>query len=154
MGIDKGGNMRQFTLRGHGLALACAFMLCGAAYSQNQAQNQTQNQPRDDSTVATAVAHKQAREIQAGDPARWHQDDASRQAALKTLQKEIGAAYDEARRGCGKGPAAQRSSCLQTARQTWQDDLKNAPDQLEAARNMGGVTTTSTVTTPATAASQ
>jgi hypothetical protein len=146
MCIDKGGNMRQFTLTGHGLALACAFMLCGAA----QAQNQSQNQSQDDTTVATAVAHKQAKEIQAGDPARWHQDDASRQAALKTLQKEIGAAYDEAKRACGKGPAAQRNSCLKTARQTWQDDLKNAPAQLEAARDMGGVTTTTTTTTAAT----
>jgi len=141
--------MRQFTLAGRGLALACAFMLYGAAQAQTQAQ--TQPRAQDDTTVARAVANKQAREIQAGDPARWHQDDASRQAALNTLQKEIGAAYEEARRACGKGPAAQRNSCLKTARQTWQDDMKNAPAQLEAAKDMGGVTTTTTTTTAAAA---
>jgi len=139
--------MRQFTLAGHGLALACAFMLCGGPA---QAQNQPQVQVRDDTTVAEAVAQKQAKEIQAGDPARWHHDDASRQAALKTLQKEIGAAYDEARRACAKGPAAQRTGCLTTARQTWQDDLKNGPAQLEAASNMGGVTTTTSTNAAAT----
>lgn len=69
-----------------------------------------------------------------------------RQAALKTLQKEIGAAYDEAKRACARGPAGERSACLQKARQTWQDDMKGAPAQLQAAAGMGGVTATRTTT--------
>lgn len=72
--------------------------------------------------------------------------DAGQQAALKTLQKEIGAAYDEARRACAKGPAGERGACLQGARRTWQDDMKNAPAQVQAAKGMGSVTTTTTTT--------
>lgn len=74
------------------------------------------------------------------------QDDASHQAAVKTVQKEVGAAYDEAKRACARGPAGERGPCLQRARQTWQDDLKHAPAQVDAARDMGGVTTTTTTT--------
>lgn len=69
-----------------------------------------------------------------------------RQAALKTLQKEIGAAYDEAKRACAKGPASERNACMQKARQTWQDDMKGAPAQVQAAGGMGSVTTTRTTT--------
>jgi len=72
--------------------------------------------------------------------------DAGQQAALKTLQKEIGAAYEEAKRACAKGPAGERSACLQGARRTWQDDMKNAPAQVQAAKGMGSVTTTTTTT--------
>jgi len=73
-------------------------------------------------------------------------NDAGQQAALKTLQKEIGAAYEEAKRACAKGPAGERSACLQGARQSWQDDMKNAPAQVQAAKGMGSVTTTTTTT--------
>ena len=69
-----------------------------------------------------------------------------RQAGLKTLQKEIGAAYDDAKRACARGPASERSACLQKARQTWQDDMKAAPAQVQAAGGMGSVTTTRTTT--------
>jgi len=130
--------MRQFTLAGRGLALACMIALCGSAQAQTQ----------DDTTVAKAVAQNQAGEIAGGEPARWQRADGNRQTALKTLQKEIGAAYDEAKRACAKGPVGQRSACLQAARQTWQDDMKNAPAQLDAASGMGSVTTTTTTTTP------
>jgi len=73
-----------------------------------------------------------------------------RQPALKTLQKEIGAAYEEAKRACARGPANERGACLQTARQTWQDDMKAAPAQVQAAGGMGSVTTTRTTTVGAT----
>ncbi|WP_323144729.1 hypothetical protein [Massilia phyllosphaerae] len=69
-----------------------------------------------------------------------------RQAGLKTLQKEIGAAYDEAKRACARGPANERSACLQKARQTRQEDMKAAPAQVQAAGGMGSVTTTRTTT--------
>lgn len=74
------------------------------------------------------------------------ENGASRQAALKTLQKEIGAAYEEAKRACAKGPAGERSACLQQARQTWQDDMQHAPAQVQAAKDMGSVTATTTTT--------
>ena len=76
-------------------------------------------------------------------------EDAGGQARLQTLKKEIGAAYDEARRACGAGPAAGREACLAQARQTRDQDLKNAPSQVAASANMDSVTTTRTVTTGA-----
>jgi hypothetical protein len=127
--------MRQAQTIGGGMLLACVLALSGAAAAQ------------DDTTVAKAVAQKQSKEIHAGDPARWRSDDAGRQAAMKTLQKEIGAAYDEAKRACAKGAAAERSACLQAARQTWQQDMKHAPSQLASAKDMGSVTTVTTTTT-------
>lgn len=119
--------------------LACTIAACALM---------TQARAQDDATVGRAVAQKQASEIKAGDPARWHQEDPGRQAALKTLQKEIGAAYDEARRACAKGEAAQRADCLQAARQAWQADLRNAPAQVDTAANMGDVKTRTVVSTP------
>jgi len=78
--------------------------------------------------------------------ARAQHGDADRQEAVKTVQKEIGAAYDEAKRVCAQGAAAERTACLQAARHTWENDMKNAPAQVDAARDMGGVTTTTTKT--------
>jgi len=75
------------------------------------------------------------------------QDDAGNAARLLTLQKEIGAAYDEARRACAAGPAAERAACLAQARQTRDQDLKNAPAQVASSADMDSVTTTRTVTT-------
>lgn len=128
--------MKQFSSAGRGLALACTLVLCGSVA-----------QAQDDATVGKAVAQKQASDIKAGDPSRWHKDDAGSQAALKTVRKEVGAAYDEAQRACARGPAAERPACLQAAGRTWQEDMKNAPAQVAAARDMGSVTTTTTRTT-------
>ncbi|MFC5550460.1 hypothetical protein [Massilia aerilata] len=135
--------MRQ--QQGSWRALALAGMLAAAAA---QAQPQAQAQANDDSTVAPAVKAKQASEIQRGDPARWHQGDPTQQARLRTLQKEIGAAYAEAKKACGESPAAERSACLKDARATWEQDMKNAPSQLETAPQ-GSVQTTVQTTTPA-----
>ena len=82
-------------------------------------------------------AHAQTAHTAAGD---------GQQASLKTLQKEIGAAYEEARRACAGGAAGERGACLQKARQTWQEDMKNAPAQVQAAGGMGSVTTNRTTT--------
>jgi hypothetical protein len=90
-------------------------------------------QAQDDSTVGKAVAAKQASEIRRGDPARWYREDPNRQARLRTLQKEIGAAYEEAKNACREGAAAGRGACLKEARATWERDMKNAPVQLDAA---------------------
>jgi len=118
--------MRQPQQPWRAIALACTLAtLCASAGAQVHTQ--------DDSTVAPAVKAKQATEIRRGDPARWYRGDASRQARLHTLQKEIGAAYAEAKNACREGAAAGRGACLKEARTTYEQDMKNAPAQLDAA---------------------
>jgi hypothetical protein len=110
--------------------LAALFASAGAlAGSAFQAQART----NDDSTVDKAVAVKQAGEIRRGDPSRWYRDDPSRQARLRTLQKEIGAAYEEAKNACRESAAAERGACLKEARASYEQEMKNAPAQLDAA---------------------
>jgi hypothetical protein len=122
-------DMERSASASRGLLLACVLMACNMAQAQS------------DATVDKTVARKQAGEIASGDPARWHNEDMSRQARLRTLQKEIGAAYEEQKKACRAGPAVERDGCLRQARQTWQEDMKNAPAQLDAAP-AGSVTTT------------
>jgi hypothetical protein len=121
--------MEGFAYARRGLLLTCMLMACNMAQAQS------------DATVDKAVARKQAGEVAAGGPARWHDEDMSREARLRTLQKEVGAAYEEQKKACRAGPAFDRDRCLRQARQTWQEDLKNAPAQLDAAP-AGSVTTT------------
>lgn len=98
------------------LALACLVaMAAGAAQAQSQAGN--------DATVAPAAASKQAREIARGDPERWYREDATDAQRMRTRQKEIGAALDEAKNACRQGPAAERQACLKAAQDTWQKDM-------------------------------
>jgi hypothetical protein len=113
-------------------ALACAFALCGASAQQ-----------LDDSTVAPAVAQHQQQEIRKGDPERWYQPDASQQARLRNLQKEINAAYAEAKAACREQPKDQRTACLKDARSTYESDLANARSQVQAAP-AGNVSSTTT----------
>ena len=119
-------------------------MLLAALLASAGALAQSQPQAHDDSTVDKAVKVKQAGEIRSGDPSRWHKDDPTRQARLKTLQKEIGAAYAEAKNACRESAAAERPACLKDARATYEQDMKNAPAQLDAAPE-GSVQTTRTV---------
>jgi hypothetical protein len=114
--------MRQTKQPWRAIALAC--LAAGACMSA---------QAQDDSTVDPAVKVKQAGEIRRGDPSRWYREDPTRQARLRTLQKEIGAAYQEAKNACREGAAAERGACLKEARATWEQDLRNAPAQLDAA---------------------
>jgi hypothetical protein len=116
--------MRQPSHPMRALALACA--LCSASLAAHA-------QASGDHAVAPAVAHKQAAEIARGDPARWYKADSTDAARMRTLKKEIAAAYTEARHACQRSPAARRASCLKEARSTWQHDLANAPAQLAAA---------------------
>ncbi|QNA88563.1 hypothetical protein G4G28_08785 [Massilia sp. Dwa41.01b] len=53
-----------------------------------------------DANVAPAAANKQAREIAQGDPARWYKEDATAGQRMRSRQKEIAAALDEARHAC------------------------------------------------------
>jgi hypothetical protein len=117
--------------------------LLASAAALAQTQSQAQPQANDDSTVGKAVKLKQANEIRSGDPSRWHKDDPTRQARLKTLQKEIGAAYAEAKNACRESAAAERAACVKEARATYEQDMKNAPAQLDTAPE-GSVQTTRT----------
>jgi hypothetical protein len=135
--------MRQPQRSWRAIALAAplaVFFAAAGAHAQEQVQR------NDDSTVGKAVAAKQANDIRSGDPARWQRDDPSRQARLRTLQKEIGAAYQEAKNACRTGAAAERNACLKDARTTYEQDMKNAPSQLETAPQ-GSVQTSVQTTT-------
>jgi hypothetical protein len=102
-------------------ALAGAACLCAALGAQAQS-----SMPQDrstDSNVPPATAQKQAREIAQGDPARWFREDPSAAAAVRRLQKEIGAALQEAQGACRKLPAADRAGCMSEARANYQQDM-------------------------------
>lgn len=73
-----------------------------------------------------AYARQQHQEIARGDPARWYVADATPTAQLKTLQKEIGAALQEATIACKKMAGAERTQCMKDARATYQHDMANA----------------------------
>lgn len=122
--------MRQPQRSWRALALAGSL---AALLASTGAGARTAGQAHDDSTVGKAVASKQAGEIQRGDPARWYRDDAGRQARLRTVQKEIGAAYQEAKNACRDSAASERGACLKEARATYEQEMKNAPAQLDAA---------------------
>ena len=89
-----------------------------------------------DANVAPAAASKQAREIARGDPVRWYREDTTRQERMRTRQKEIGAALDEAKNACKQAPAAERASCLKAAQDTWRQEMaalrSDAPVQASA----------------------
>lgn len=93
-----------------GVMLACAALAAQAQDTTPQQNVQLQRQ-----------------EIANGDPARWHQEDSTDTARMRTLRKEIGAALAEARLSCKKGAAAERAGCMKEAQDTYQRDLANAP---------------------------
>ena len=110
-------------LRGVG---ACALGVAALAHAQDGQSGQAQTPPAataesaetGDAVVDPAAARQQAREIAKGDPKRWYRNDASRQARLQTLHKEIGAALKEAQNACKQKPAAERSACMKEAKAT------------------------------------
>ncbi|MDY0976150.1 hypothetical protein SOM61_14345 [Massilia sp. CFBP9012] len=96
---------------------ACACALAGAAFAASaHASAQDAAPAGTDATVNPTVARQQAHEIAKGDPPRWYRDDPAQQ----TLRKELGAALQEAQNACRKAPTAERKSCMQEARATWQ----------------------------------
>jgi hypothetical protein len=127
--------MRQSHPSLRATALACALCFTSlAAFAQ-----------AGDRAVPAAVAHKQKSEIARGDPARWYKGDSTDAARMRTLKKEIAAAYTEAKTACHKQPSSRRSSCLQQARSTWQHDMANAPALLASAPQAEIVERVSTV---------
>lgn len=97
-----------------------ACLLAGACTAAHGAQAQ---QAGSDATVSPAASAKQAREIAAGDPVRWYREDATRAERMRTRQKEIGAALDEAKNACRQEPATQRQACLKTAQANWEKEM-------------------------------
>jgi hypothetical protein len=118
----------MLTLRG----LAAGALLAASLGAQAQS---TMPQSSTDSNVPPATAQKQAREIAQGDPARWFREDPSAAASLRRLQKEIGAALQEAQGACRKAPASDRSACMNEARAVYQKDMAGAKAQLWADAN-------------------
>jgi hypothetical protein len=104
----------------HRIAVVIGVMIACAAQA---AQAQERNTPPENITL-------QQQEIAKGDPARWYQEDTTTAAQTRTLRKEIGAALAEARIACKKGPAAERSTCMKEAQQTYQRDMANLPQIL------------------------
>lgn len=82
------------------------------------------NQSGDQNTPAP-VARQQQAEIARGDPARWHQEDATMQARMRTLRKEIAAGLQENLGACRSQPAAERSACTREARSIYQQEMAN-----------------------------
>lgn len=104
------------------LAGACCLLAAIGAQAQSTMPPDSAN-PSTDSNVPPATAQKQAREIAQGDPARWFREDPSAAAAVRRLQKEIGAALQEAQGACRKLPAADRAGCMSEARANYQQDM-------------------------------
>lgn len=63
---------------------------------------------------------------QAGDPARWYQEDTTPRARFQTLKKEAGAAYQEALAECKKVERTTRAACMQEARAIFKQDMTDA----------------------------
>lgn len=121
------------------LGACCLLTAIGA-----QAQSTTTPDMRDqaavpnrstDSNVPPATAAKQAREMAQGDPARWYREDPSAAAAVRRLEKEIGAALQEAQGACRKLQASSRAACLSEARATYKRDMADAKAQAYAQRS-------------------
>jgi hypothetical protein len=106
-------------------ALTLAAAVCGASA-------QTVPTTSTDSNVPPATAQKQAREIAQGDPARWFREDPSAAAALRRLQKEIGAALQEAQGECRKMAASERGACMSEAQATYKRDMAGAQARVMA----------------------
>lgn len=78
-----------------------------------------------DQNTPAPVARQQQAEISRGDPARWHQEDATMQARMRTLRKEIAAGLQENLGACRSQPAAERSACMREARSIYQQEMAN-----------------------------
>ena len=82
-------------------------------------------------TTPPENAKLQKQEIAKGDPARWYQDDSTPSQQMRTLRKEIAAAFQEANIACKREPGKERASCLKDARDTYRHDMANAKQILD-----------------------
>lgn len=87
-------------------------------------------------TTPPEVAAHQRQELKRGDPARWYKADRTTAAQLRTLRKEISAAYAEAKTGCRKMSTDERNDCMKEARDNYTADLGNLRELHYAANHM------------------
>jgi len=87
-------------------------------------------------TTPPAVAAHQRQELRHGDPARWYKSDRNSAAQLRTLRKEISAAYAEARLGCRHMARPDRRDCMKEARDNYMADMGNLRELNYAANHM------------------
>ena len=99
-----------------------ALLACGALILAGAAQAQASG----DQNIPAATAQKQAAEISRGDPARWHQEDTTPAARLRTIRKEIAAGLQENLGACRALPAPERKACVRDARATFQLEMAGA----------------------------
>ncbi len=99
-----------------------AMFACAALALALSAQAQVST----DANLPAATARQQAAEIARGDPARWHQEDATLDARLRTIRKETAAALQENLGVCRSSPAAERAACVKQARATYQLEMAGA----------------------------
>ena len=79
-----------------------------------------------DSNVPAATARKQAAEVASGGPSRWHTEDVTVQARLRTIRKEAAAGLQENLGNCRAMPAAGRGVCTREARVTYAEEMAGA----------------------------
>ena len=89
-----------------------------------------------------ANARLQQQEMAHGDPARWYQGDSTPAEQLRTLRKEINAAYQEATIACKHKTSAERPTCMKDAHETYARDMANAPQQRVANNRLSSVPST------------
>ena len=87
-------------------------------------------------TTPPTVAAHQRQELRHGDPSRWYKADRGTPAQLRTLRKEINAAYAEAKLACKQMERDERGACLKEARDNYTADLGNMRDLNYAANHM------------------
>ena len=87
---------------------------------------QAQQPVSGDSNVPAATARKQAAEVASGGPARWHTEDLTVQARMRTIRKEAAAGLQENLGNCRAMPAAERSACTREARATYAQEMAGA----------------------------
>jgi hypothetical protein len=102
-----------------------AALACGALTLAISAQAQVST----DANVPPATARKQDAEVAQGGPARWHQEDFTLAARLRTIRKEIAAGLQENLGVCKSGPAAERAACMKEARATYQLEMAGAKER-------------------------
>lgn len=71
----------------------------------------------------------------AGDPARWYQEDLTARAIFQTSKKDVDAAYKEAVISCKQADRRDRTTCAQEARAQWALDLDKAKKKQQESRN-------------------
>lgn len=122
----------SFSLRAIGAA-ACVLFSCAVQAQTTLPAPMPAPAPAPLSTTTTVVTptqntpapivRQQHAEIAKGDPARWHQEDVTMAARMKTMRKEAAAALQENMGACRSMPAAERSACVREARSTYQQEM-------------------------------